>query len=254
MNRLNRIALRPLTAWLAPLLGEPPLRPRWRPVRPGSRLLSFDWKRNCIISSGIALTALGLAIIVGALAAMYAERGGPIEALVAVAASSQTLASSAFSETAQARANREAPVPQFAASGASPPFLPAPAPLQVEAPPRPRPNAAALLAAETLFTPKGRIANVNITFYDCAGQGFCGAMANGRKVYEGAAACSYNLPIGTRFIIVGDPTGRIYSCEDRGLLASTWVDVFFYDPSDGYRWQAQVGRRGVIELVDLPGR
>jgi hypothetical protein len=49
-----------------------------------------------------------------------------------------------------------------------------------------------------------RITGVNLTFYDCAAQGFCGAMANGTRVYEGAAACSYDLPLGTRFHIIGD--------------------------------------------------
>ena len=49
---------------------------------------------------------------------------------------------------------------------------------------------------------------------------------------------------------MGDPTGRTYICEDRGLLANTWVDIFFYYPADGYRWQAQVGRYGTIEIVN----
>ncbi len=99
---------------------------------------------------------------------------------------------------------------------------------------------------------RGVINNVNITFYDCANQGFCGAMYNGRKVYEGAAACSWNLAIGTKFIIVGDPTHRIYICEDRGLLANTWVDIFWYHPADGYSWQSSVGRYGTIEIVSTP--
>ncbi len=100
-----------------------------------------------------------------------------------------------------------------------------------------------------------RIANANLTFYDCLKQGFCGNMANGRKVYEGAAACSYDMPLGTRFYIETDPTGRIYRCEDRGLLATTWVDIFFYNPEDGWRWQAAVGRYGAIDIVEWgPGR
>lgn len=99
-------------------------------------------------------------------------------------------------------------------------------------------------------TGRRRMTNVNVTFYDCANQGFCGRMYNGRRVYEGAAACSWNLVIGTRFRIVGDPTGRTYICEDRGLLTNTWVDIFFYYPADGYRWQAQVGRHGTIEIVN----
>lgn len=102
------------------------------------------------------------------------------------------------------------------------------------------------------ITQRSIINNVNITFYDCANQGFCGAMYNGRKVYEGAAACSWNLPIGTRFVIVGDPTHRIYTCEDRGLLPNTWVDIFWYHPNQGYSWQSVVGRYGTIEIVSMP--
>ena len=105
----------------------------------------------------------------------------------------------------------------------------------------------ALSRAPTTVT--GRITNVNLTFYDCLSQGFCGAMYNGRRVYEGAAACSWNLPIGTRFTIVGDPTGRIYICEDRGLLADTWIDIFWNDPANGWHWQRQVGRIGTIEIL-----
>jgi hypothetical protein len=98
----------------------------------------------------------------------------------------------------------------------------------------------------------GTIQNVNLTFYDCLGQGFCGRMAGGRVVYEGAAACSYDLRLGTRFRIVGDPTGRVYVCEDRGLLSPTWIDVFWRDPADGWRWQAAVGRWGTIEILYVP--
>jgi hypothetical protein len=97
---------------------------------------------------------------------------------------------------------------------------------------------------------KARIENVNITFYDCADQGFCEHMYNGRRVYQGAAACSWNLDIGTKFFIVGDPTRRLYMCEDRGLLDDTWVDIFWYFPSDGWAWQSGVGRFGTIEIVE----
>jgi hypothetical protein len=102
------------------------------------------------------------------------------------------------------------------------------------------------------ITNRSILKNVNITFYDCANQGFCGNMYNGRKVYEGAAACSWDLPIGTRFVIVGDPTHRIYTCEDRGLLANTWVDIFWYYPNQGHSWQSIVGRYGTIEIVSMP--
>jgi hypothetical protein len=105
---------------------------------------------------------------------------------------------------------------------------------------------------KVVVAPKSRIPNVNITFYDCKEQGFCGDMYNGRKVYQGAAACSWNLPIGTRFIIIGDTTRRTYTCEDRGLLDDTWVDVFWNNPRDGWKWQNLVGRHGTIEIVSLP--
>jgi hypothetical protein len=98
---------------------------------------------------------------------------------------------------------------------------------------------------------KGRM-TATLTFYDCMVQKFCGAMANGQKVYEGAAACSYNLPFGTMFTITGDPTGRVYVCKDRGLLPNTHVDIFWNDPADGWRWQRAVGSRGTIEIVELP--
>jgi hypothetical protein len=98
---------------------------------------------------------------------------------------------------------------------------------------------------------KGKM-TATLTFYDCLVQKFCGAMANGQKVYEGAAACSYNLPFGTMFTITGDPTGRVYVCKDRGLLPNTHVDIFWNDPADGWRWQRAVGSRGTIEIVELP--
>ena len=65
-----------------------------------------------------------------------------------------------------------------------------------------------------------------------------------------AVACSWNLPIGTKLRITGDPTGRVYSCDDRGLLSDTWVDVFFFDPDNGWPWQASVGRCAAIEIVE----
>lgn len=103
-----------------------------------------------------------------------------------------------------------------------------------------------------LVTERGPIHNVNITFYDCANDGFCEHMYGGEWVYEGAAACSWNLPIGAAFYVEGDPTQRIYVCKDRGLLANTWVDIFWYYPSDGYEWQSHVGRLGTIHVVYLP--
>jgi hypothetical protein len=89
-----------------------------------------------------------------------------------------------------------------------------------------------------------------LTFYSCLGNGFCGAMANGQQAFQGAAACSYDLPLGTRFVIANDPAQRQYVCLDRGALATSWVDIWFYDASDGWAWQAQVGT--VSDLIILP--
>lgn len=88
--------------------------------------------------------------------------------------------------------------------------------------------------------------NSTVTFYACVGNGFCGNMANGQQAYEGAAACSTNLPFGTRFTIADDPSGRVFTCLDRGALSSTWVDVWFYDIADGWAWQSIVGTNSDI--------
>jgi hypothetical protein len=74
-------------------------------------------------------------------------------------------------------------------------------------------------------------------------------MASGIAVFEGAAACSGDLPFGTKIRISGDPTGRVYECLDRGHLASTWVDVFFYDTRDGIAWQSLLG--GTVTNIEI---
>lgn len=86
-----------------------------------------------------------------------------------------------------------------------------------------------------------RIAGATVTFYACIGNGFCGNMSSGQQVFAGAAACSSDLPFGTRFTVASDPTGRVFVCLDRGALASTWVDIWFYDVAEGWAWQSYVG-------------
>ena len=96
-----------------------------------------------------------------------------------------------------------------------------------------------------------RLPNALVTFYACIGNGFCGGMASGQPVFAGAAACSYDLPLGTRFTITNDPTGRTYVCLDRGVPTPTWVDIWFYDAADGWAWQASVGgTRSDIIIVE----
>jgi hypothetical protein len=89
----------------------------------------------------------------------------------------------------------------------------------------------------------GTVLRARITVYGCSGPGggFCNHMSSGGVPFEGAAACSSNLPFGTRLTIDGDPTGRTYECLDRGALAATWIDVYFEDTSDGIAWQSTLG-------------
>jgi hypothetical protein len=86
-----------------------------------------------------------------------------------------------------------------------------------------------------------RLAGATVTFYACVGNGFCGNMSTGQRVFAGAAACSSDLPYGTRFTVANDPTGRVFVCLDRGALAPTWVDIWFYNAADGWAWQSYVG-------------
>lgn len=94
-----------------------------------------------------------------------------------------------------------------------------------------------------------RISGAYVTFYACVGNGFCGNTASGVPAQPGVAACSYNLPFGTRFVVANDPSQRVFTCLDRGALGPTWVDVWFYDVSEGYAWQAAVGTHSDIIIV-----
>ncbi len=113
-----------------------------------------------------------------------------------------------------------------------------------------------LAPGETAFTlttpaisPGTVIENARTTFYSCLGGGFCEHMANGDLVSAGAAACSYDMPYGTRFVINADPQQRAYTCLDRGALVTPWVDIWFYAPADGWAWQAAVG--GTVNAITI---
>ncbi len=185
------------------------------------------------------MTTLGLAITVSflAVASAAAHHSQPVSFVSAATAVDPGQAS-----WESARVNPPPAQALLAEESQEP--RPPPAPARPTEPGRPP-------AAAGPTVVKGRLGNVSTTFYDCKGQGFCGTMYNGQKVYEGAAACSFDLPLGTRFRIPGDPTGRVYRCDDRGLLTATWVDIFWYDPADGWAWQSAVGRVGSIEIVDI---
>jgi hypothetical protein len=95
----------------------------------------------------------------------------------------------------------------------------------------------------------GQAVDVWITFFACQGDGYCGTMANGQVVHEGAAACGGGMALGQRFTIRNDPTGRVYECTDRGLGSWWWVDIWFPAAADGYAWVAQVGNYGTVRLL-----
>ena len=85
---------------------------------------------------------------------------------------------------------------------------------------------------------------IALSFYTCPP--FCGTMTNGEVVHPGAAACGYAFELGMRFTIDDDPTGRTYTCKDRGSGPYHWIDIFFADPANGWAWQEIVGTTGMI--------
>ena len=97
-----------------------------------------------------------------------------------------------------------------------------------------------------------------LSYYYCAqgtlavsigdGGGFCGAMASGEIVHEGAAACAQEF-LWQRFRIVGDPRGLTYTCKDTGsAVHGHHRDIFFHNSDDGYRWIVEVGYTVQIEI------
>jgi hypothetical protein len=104
----------------------------------------------------------------------------------------------------------------------------------------------------------GEVIEATVSFYYCLqgnasggdGGGFCGPMRDGTVVYQGAAACAYTY-LGQRFRIVGDPTGRVYTCHDTGnLVDGRHRDIFFYFAEDGWAWLSQVGTPAILEIVE----
>lgn len=97
-----------------------------------------------------------------------------------------------------------------------------------------------------------------VSFYYCtedagpAGDGgaWCGIMRDGTVVYPGAAACDYEY-LGQQFRIEGDPTGRVYTCNDTGsAVHGLHRDIWFRTNAEGWSWQRDVGRQVVIEIVN----
>ena len=97
-----------------------------------------------------------------------------------------------------------------------------------------------------------------VSFYYCTedagpvgdGGAWCGIMRDGTSVYPGAAACDYDY-LGQQFRIEGDPTGRIYTCNDTGsAVHGLHRDIWFRTNAEGWSWQRDVGRQVVIEIVN----
>jgi len=114
--------------------------------------------------------------------------------------------------------------------------------------------------ASTVVTVTTEQRTATISYYYCAqgsnaagigdGGGFCGAMASGQTVYEGAAACAPGY-MGERFTIIGDPSGRTYTCADTGsAVAGEHRDIFFHNSDDAWAWWVQMGTNiATIEIV-----
>lgn len=101
--------------------------------------------------------------------------------------------------------------------------------------------------------------SATITFYYCSsgtrngavgdGGGFCGYMANGQRVHEGAASCAAAY-MGQRFLIAGDPLNRVYTCEDTGgAVTTTHRDIWFADSDTGGDWWRAVGLTAEILVI-----
>lgn len=140
--------------------------------------------------------------------------------------------------------------------------IPAPAPTspptpgQTDAPEPPVPVPQPVPAPER--EPEGAIGEtvggVTLTFYTCVGDStgaYCGTMASGQPVHRGAAACGYAWEMGQRFRILRDPNpGTIYTCLDRGGGPNLWVDLWFYDVTEGRAWRNQLPRYVTVELLN----
>ena len=123
-------------------------------------------------------------------------------------------------------------------------------------PPVPEPKPTPTPTPERATEPAaGARVDATLTFYVCSGsppgfqEGYCGITASGQPVYEGGAACGYAMPLGATFTIEGDPTGRTYTCIDRGLGPHWWVDIFFWTYAEGRAWRDQLPQYVTVEMT-----
>lgn len=159
---------------------------------------------------------------------------------------------------AQAESSQPSPTLKLTPSlplNVTPSLTPVPQPASTPIPtPTPTPVAVPIPTPSPAPIPGPQTMGANITFYACPP--FCGTMASGEKVFEGAAACGGALTRNQVFRIQGDPTVREYICKDTGHLGWNHVDIFFENegPIDGsvegtgWWWQKLVGTYAVLEL------
>jgi len=87
--------------------------------------------------------------------------------------------------------------------------------------------AALWLSALVTAAQASEVYEVRVTYYYPTGN----PMYSGHYPFEGAAACSWNFPLGTQLAFAD---GRVVTCLDRGHLGwSGWVDVFVWGPAAG---------------------
>jgi hypothetical protein len=143
-----------------------------------------------------------------------------------------------------------APPPPPPAPTTAPPPPPPPTPEPTpEPPPPPPPPPSPEPTPEPPPDTGGYQLSSRLTFYSCE-EGFCGYTASGVQVGPGVAACSYNLAFGTQFYILGDPSGMIWTCLDRGWLSDTWVDVWFYSDAEGWAYTGALGDYVTIVIIN----
>src|SRR5215204_5246807 len=101
-----------------------------------------------------------------------------------------------------------------------------------------------VLAAALIEAPKAEAqsATVRVTFYVLRG-----TMYSGQQTHWGAAACSWNYPIGTQLEL---PDGWVVTCLDRGLLGSSgWIDIWAPNMATGYWLESKYGQQTQVQIV-----
>lgn len=138
----------------------------------------------------------------------------------------------------------------------TPPVTPTP-PRPVPSPtptPTPTPTPAGAATPGPTGTPGRVIDAVRILYTTCEGDGACGAMASGRLVHPGAAACNPSLaPFGTRLRIRGWDQEVV--CEDIHPTMQGWyVIVWFATEAEGQAFRQRVGPTASVEVLYTPAR